>query len=107
MASEQLPELDVTTIPQLADLAEEVRRTRTPKRLVLTPNGVTVGYLDPPETDFNLPAKTSPRKTSRRGKRFTMADPIWDIEGMASVGPSDVSSNKDKYLAEAYATKGA
>jgi excisionase family DNA binding protein len=44
-----------------------------------------------------------------RGRPFTMDDPLWNIVGIADKlapnrppGPTDVSSNKHKYLAEAY-----
>jgi hypothetical protein len=33
-----------------------------------------------------------------------MDDPIWNLVGMgSSTGPGDISENKHKYLAEAYA----
>jgi hypothetical protein len=105
MASEQIP-FDVTNIPQLADLAEEVRRDR--KSRALNRNGETVAVLAPAPAEPKHPGTEGPaRRASRRGKRFTMADPLWDIVGMAtSGGPGDVSENKDKYLADAYAAKG-
>ena len=40
-----------------------------------------------------------------RGKPIRADDPIWNIVGIGlSEGPGDVSRNKYKYLAEAYAT---
>jgi excisionase family DNA binding protein len=59
-----------------------------------------------------LPAPIEPRSTTskrgaRRGRAFTMDDPLWNLMGAGrSEGPTDVSENKYKYLAEAYATKG-
>jgi hypothetical protein len=105
MATEQIA-IDVNLIPGLGDLAEAVRRDQ--KSRILQRDGETLAYLnpDPPESDRQS-TRGSARKASRRGKRFTMADPLWDIVGMAtSGGPGDVSDNKDKYLAEAYAAKG-
>ena len=47
-----------------------------------------------------------PGPTALRGKPFTMNDPLWNIVGIAaSEGPGDVSENKHKYLAEAYAPR--
>jgi hypothetical protein len=105
MATDQIV-IDVNQIPGLGDLAEAVRRDR--KSRILKRGGETLAYLEPaaPELD-RQPVRGSTKKASRRGKRFTMADPLWDIVGMAtSGGPGDVSDNKDKYLAEAYTAKG-
>jgi hypothetical protein len=46
------------------------------------------------------------RKRSRRkGGPITADDPLWDIVGIGkSKGPTDVSSNKYKYVAEAIAS---
>ncbi len=47
-----------------------------------------------------------PKQTPRRGKRFSMSDPLWELRGIVDgPGPTDVSTNKDHYLAEAYASK--
>lgn len=46
------------------------------------------------------PRSSRPRKTGI----VTMDDPIWNLVGMgSSTGPGDISENKHKYLAEAYA----
>src|SRR5205814_1986973 len=69
MANEQIS-IDLSTIPQLADLAEEVRRTRTSR--LLTRDGETVAVLTPP-----------PAPPAKRGRRAVptpkLADPnnIW------------------------------
>ncbi len=50
------------------------------------------------------PTKTKRAPSIPRGKPFTMDDPLWNIVGIGrSTGPTDVSENKHKYLAEAYA----
>jgi len=42
----------------------------------------------------------------RRGKPTNAEDPLWHIVGIGhSKGPTDVSENKHKYLAEAYAAE--
>ena len=105
MATEQIA-IDVNQIPGLGDLADAVRRDQ--KSRVLTRDGETLAYLQPAAPEpARQSDRTATRRTSRRGKRFTMADPLWDIVGMAkSGGPGDVSDNKHRYLAEAHATKG-
>jgi excisionase family DNA binding protein len=45
-------------------------------------------------------------RSTGRGRPTSAEDPIWNIVGIArSGGPGDVSENKYKYLAEAYATE--
>ncbi len=104
MATEQIA-IDVNQIPGLGDLVEAVRRDQ--KSRVLQRDGETLAYLEPaPPVAARPSTKGAAGKVSRRSKRFTMADPLWDIVGIAtSGGPGDVSENKDKYLAEAYAAK--
>jgi excisionase family DNA binding protein len=42
-----------------------------------------------------------------RGRPTSESDPLWNIVGIgSSEGPTDVSSNKKKYLAEIYLAKG-
>jgi excisionase family DNA binding protein len=52
--------------------------------------------------------KTRSRASAtRRGKATSADDPLWSIVGIGrSGGPGDVSENKRKYLAEAYAAEG-
>ena len=38
-----------------------------------------------------------------RGKVFTKEDPLWHLVGIGRSGQTDVSENKHKYVAEAYA----
>lgn len=55
-----------------------------------------------------LEPRASPRKrAAARGKPLTSNDPFWEIVGIAkSEAPTDVSRNKDGYLADAYSAKG-
>ena len=46
------------------------------------------------------------RRKSFKGQSFGPDDPFWDIVGIGPTnGPTDVSQNKHKYLAEAYADR--
>lgn len=44
------------------------------------------------------------RRAARKPRYLTPEDTLWDIVGMdkSTDGPTDVSTNKNKYLAEAY-----
>jgi hypothetical protein len=49
------------------------------------------------------PVKAARRPRVKKGP-FTSDDALWDIVGIGeSEGPTDVSENKHRYLAEAYA----
>ena len=51
-------------------------------------------------------AKEARRSPLRKGKPITADDPLWQLIGIGrSEGPTDVSQNKHKYLAEAYLPK--
>lgn len=90
MASELSP-IDSTRIPELLTLAEEVRRTGKPRR-------VQRGH-----EDIALLVPVTPAHR-RRGRPTSAADPLWNIVGMVTVadGPTDVSEQVDRYLAEAH-----
>jgi hypothetical protein len=91
----ELETIDVAAVPGLAELAERVKRTGEPLRLVRGDEELAVLQ----------PAKKRRRK-SLKGRPTSMDDPIWNIVGMGrSDGPGDVSTNKHKYLAEAYLPK--
>ncbi len=60
------------------------------------------GALD----QFLAPIGSKQEPTSKRGGAFTMNDSLWNLAGIADSGPdgpTDVSENKYKYLADAYA----
>jgi excisionase family DNA binding protein len=63
----------------------------------------------PREALARLVKPVEPKATKARslkGKRFSLSDPLWNIVGIAQAsGPTDVSENKDKYLAEAYSAE--
>ncbi|MFN0074561.1 MAG: hypothetical protein ACKVVP_24025 [Chloroflexota bacterium] len=94
MAKELQP-MDVTNIPDLLRLAEEVRETQTPR--VLTQGDDEIAVLSPV-----VPSRTR----ARRAKPIPRTDSLFNIVGLAhSDGPTDVSENVDKYLAEAVYAK--
>lgn len=92
MASKEAKHIDVSNMPELLELAEEVRNTG--KTHVLQRGGEELAQITP----------VAPRAKSRiKGRPTSADDPIWNIVGMAhSSGPGDVSENVDKYLADAY-----
>lgn len=99
---------DVGDLPDVARLAHDVAKTG--KRHVLTENGAAIAVLSPARqrrraAKAEAVAEAKPKVVrKRRNGVFTMDDPLWNIVGMFddTEGPTDVSSNKHKYLAEAY-----
>jgi len=65
------------------------------------PRDATARLLKP---RTSKPKRRAP--ATHRGKPFTTDDSLWTLVGLGkSSGPTDVSVNKDKYLAEAYDPK--
>ena len=93
--SSDTPRTDISDIHSLAELvhlAEEVHASKQPR--VLTQGAEPLVIIQP-----------APPATSRqpRGRRLTKDDPLFGIIGIGhSEGPTDVSTNKHKYLSEAY-----
>jgi hypothetical protein len=93
---------DISHVPELVRLADEVRATRKPKSLRVADE--EVGILLPPR-------RTAPERPPTAGRpawRYLREDDtFWDIVGMSAAedGPTDVSANKYRYLAEAYLRK--
>src|SRR5947209_10900061 len=99
MTAEYVP-IDITDAPELARVADAVRKTGRPH--ALKRGDETIAVVRPaPKTK---PRAGSPPPRRRRRRVFTKDDPLWEIVGMfkADGGPTDVSDNVDKYLAEAY-----
>jgi hypothetical protein len=95
MAAERTP-IEVSDNPELLRLVEAVEASGKP--CVLQRDGKDVAVLSAvkPGRKRGGPLKP-PGATS-------LDDPLWEIVGMFnSDGPTDVASNKHKYLAEAYA----
>ena len=83
--------IDVSSIPELVKLAQEVRRTNEP------------AVLQQEREDLAMLTPIKPvTKRSVRGKPTSVDDPLWNLVGIGHSGKGDVSENKHKYLAEAY-----
>jgi hypothetical protein len=92
MAKEKEPQrIDISSIPELLKLVQEVRQTNEPS--ILREESEDVAML--------IPLKPV-TKRSIRGKPTTADDPLWKLVGIGHSGKGDVSENKHKYLAEAY-----
>lgn len=84
--------IDISAIPELLSIAEEVRRTNEPR--ILKQDSEDLAILTPIKPVAKRGAK---------GKPVTKDDPLWNLVGIGhSGGPGDVSANKHKYLADAY-----
>lgn len=84
--------IDISAIPELLSIAEEVRRTNETR--ILKQDGEDLAILTPIRPVAKRVAK---------GKPTSVDDPLWKLVGIGhSGGPGDVSANKHKYLADAY-----
>ena len=92
MAKELAP-IDISKLPELLRLAEEVRAANTPR--VLRCNDEDVAILMPLASEEPQPA----RRVRPRADR----DAILNLIGIGeSAERTDVANNKHEYLAEAY-----
>jgi hypothetical protein len=100
--SKELKPVDIThaTLPDLLHLVDEVQATQEPRLLKRGEKGVAV--LAP------VQEKSSKTRSAKRTRR-RLPDNRWLLnlvgiadEAIAEDAPTDVSSNKYKYLAEAY-----
>ncbi len=83
--------IDVSSIPELVKLAQEVRRTNEP------------AVLQQEREDLAMLTPIKPvAKGSVRGKPTSVDDPLWKLVGIGHSGSGDISENKHKYLTEAY-----
>lgn len=97
MAKELKP-FDATHEPGILRLAEEVHSTREPRVL----------RRDSEDLAIVMPVKPRVKRTpgQRKSGIITKDDSLWDIVSIADRPEdpiADVSENKNKYLAEAYA----
>jgi len=92
MAKEKAPKrIDISRMPELLTLAQEVRSTNESR--ILQQEGDDVAMLTP---------ITPVAKKSLRGKPTSADDPLWKLIGIGHSGKGDISENTHKYLAEAY-----
>jgi hypothetical protein len=83
--------IDVSRIPALVKLAQEVRSTNEP------------AVLQQEREDLAMLTPIKPvAKRSVRGKPTSGDDPLWKLVGIGHSGSGDISENKHQYLAEAY-----
>ncbi len=93
MVDETFKKVQITRATDIVALAEEVRRTHRPA--VLQQDSEDIALLTPVRDG---------EEAVLAGQPFAMDDPLWDIVGVGeSEGATDVSSNKHKYVADAYA----
>jgi hypothetical protein len=86
------PAIDLNTgdVPDLAEVAEEVHRTKQPRIIRRADEELAV----------LMPAVR--RHTEPRGKAFTHDDGLWQVAGSGHTAePTDIARHKDDYLAEA------
>ena len=83
--------IDISRIPELLNLAQEVRSTNEPR------------ILQQESEDLAMLTPIKPvAKRSVRGQPTSADDPLWKLIGIGHSGKGDISENKHQYLAEAY-----
>ena len=97
--SREVQRIDVSDLPEVLRLAEQVNASRAPH--LLTRGEQVVAMLTPVEPT------ASPRAARRPQRTTSPDDPLWNIIGIGdSAGspddPTDVSENKYRHLADAY-----
>ena len=83
--------IDISSIPELLRLVNEVRQTNEPS--ILREESEDVAMLTPLKPEA---------KRRARGKPTTADDPLWKLVGIGHSGKGDISENKHTYLADAY-----
>ena len=92
MAKEKEPKrIDISSIPELLSIAQEVRRTNESR--ILKQESEDLAMLTPIKPVA---------KRSVRGQPTSADDPLWKLIGIGHSGKGDISANKHQYLAEAY-----
>ena len=92
MAKEKEPKrIDISSIPELLSIAQEVRRTNESR--ILKQESEDLAMLIP---------ITPAAKRRVRGKPTSADDPLWKLIGIGHSGKGDISANKHQYLADAY-----
>lgn len=94
--AKELKRMDITHKLELLQIVEQVQTADQP--LILSSGSEDVAIL--------RPLKRPERKPTVKGRPTSAGDPFWNIIGIAAGpddGVTDVSTNKHKYLADAYA----
>ena len=85
--------IDISKMPDLVALAEEVCKTGEPRLL----------KRDDEDLAILMPVGRTAKRS--KGHPITKHDALWNIVGIGHSGKGDISANKHKYLAEAYKPK--
>lgn len=100
--------MELMTIQETARILKispiTVRRYIAAARLpaVRVGKGVRIRKGDIEKLPIPIEVETT-SKGAKQGKIFAKDDPLWNLVGIASSkGPTDVSENKQKYLAQVY-----
>jgi hypothetical protein len=83
--------IDISRIPELLQLVQEVRRTNEPR--ILQQDGEDLALLSPVRPKTRSQAKAQP---------VTSEDALFRLIGIGHSGKGDISANTHQYLAEAY-----
>ncbi|HVA18709.1 MAG TPA: hypothetical protein VMU55_00875 [Solirubrobacteraceae bacterium] len=91
--TQELAPIDVSTMPELRRLVEDVQRTQRTQRLT----------VDSEEVAVLMPAKKPRRRSYSRARPVTEDDPLFRLIGIGRSGtPSNASEHKHEALDEAY-----
>jgi len=92
MAKEKEPKrIDISRIPELLNLAHEVRSTNESR------------ILQQEREDLAMLTPITPMAKRRlKSKPTSVDDPLWKLVGIGHSGKGDISENTHKYLADAY-----
>lgn len=82
--------IDISRIPELLSIAQEVRSSNEPR--ILQQENEDVAMLTP---------ITPVAKRRVRGNPTSADDPLWKLIGIGHSGKGDISENTHQYLAEA------
>jgi hypothetical protein len=93
----ELKPVNVSSTPDVLRLAQEVARSGVPVML----------KTDSEDLAVLTPVSPASKGSKRRSKPLSKEDSLWKIIGIADADapddlPTDISSNTDKYLADAY-----
>jgi excisionase family DNA binding protein len=100
--------MEFLTVQETAEVLKvspiTIRRYISSGRLAAVRVGRNVRIRREAIEEFAAPVQPDHRQDdSLKGQPFTFDDPLWDIVGMIDDdGPTDLSINTDKYLADAY-----
>jgi hypothetical protein len=97
----EVKNIDITDIPDLLKLAEEVRESNEPRLLKRGQEAIALLAPVEPQEESSPPTKRRRQSAQANDWLLRLADIAADSPPPAD-GATDVSRNKYKYLAEAY-----